>query len=74
MYECETTGRQGQLASKLGSNIMGWLAAKCGSTGRRFNSINDKWTVSLTTHAVMINTEDSLDARQPLILWLFTIK
>ena len=70
MYECETTGRQGQLAS----NIMGWLAAKCGSTGRRFNSINDKWTVSLTTHAVMINTEDSLDARQPLILWLFTIK
>ena len=37
MYECETTGRQGQLAS----NIMGLLAAKCGSTGRRFNSIND---------------------------------
>ena len=36
MYEFETTGRQGQLAS----NIMGWLAAKCGSTGRRFNSIN----------------------------------
>ena len=61
-------------SSILASNIMGWLAAKCGSTGRRFNSINDKWTASLTTHAVMINTEDSLDARQPLILWLFTIK
>ena len=31
-------------------------------------------SLPLTTHAVMINTEDSLDARQPLILWLFTIK
>ena len=37
-------------SSILASNIMGWLAAKCGSTGCRFNSINDKWTASLTTH------------------------
>ena len=36
--------------------IMGWLAATCGSTGRRFNNVNDKWTASLTTHIVMINT------------------
>ena len=56
LWECETTGRQGQLAS----NIMGWLIfnfnlfinlvmlliAKCGSTGRQFNSVNDKWTAS----------------------------
>ena len=34
--DCETTGRQRQLAS----NIMGRLATKCGTTGRRFDSVN----------------------------------